>query len=604
MGVTVGARDCEALGSSFCSEGGMSMNGTSTHTATSKPKRIGLALSGGGFRASIFHLGVIRRLEELGIMKYVHTISAVSGGSIIAAYYVIEMEKRLRRRREELKKKPEQLDKVRLEIFEEITDCFFQALDYNLRSRATVFSPFYHPILFIKSLWPTLSRADIMQKEYDRWFYHDETLDQLPAVTLPHDKAPCEVEKSSLVLTGPTVVLNTTSLLSGKREGFKRESGSRINELHRVNRNILKLSRVVGASSGVPGLFPPTTILGNKLVDGGVADNQGIDALVNLDRFFDGNKGSATDSDDFDVLLVSDAAGQMELVHRLGIRAIKVLERTVSIFQFQLRRKMVKILRLWKGSDDNEREFAFVHLFLNLKGRPNTPRVPCEYIPALGRIRTDLDQFSFIEREALMYHGYTLIDAQIKEHCGRLKALICKENGDIPRLEQPPLFRPSSDQATEQCIGETKLRKRVKDVLTAGSISVFLLRSRRKYPKKSLWIFVPALVLWLVGIRAVQYYLKPLHALTSELVSWLSFVIPDWVQSVLEFFVGSSNFPLDTQVLTVVVLSGLWLYVVVFLTYEVMRCMVRRWDLEDYRSLASTEPTVDWTTNDASSTAV
>ena len=344
--------------------------------------------------------------------------------------------------------------------------------------------------------------------------------------------------------------------------------------------------------------------MGNKLVDGGVADNQGIDALVNLDRFFDDNKGSATDSDDFDVLLVSDAAGQMELVHRLGIRAIKVLERTVSIFQFQLRRKMVKILRLWKGSDDNEREFAFVHLFLNLKGRPNTPRVPCEYIPALGRIRTDLDQFSFIEREALMYHGYTLIDAQIKEHCGRLKALICKENGDIPRLEQPPLFRPSSDQATEQCIGETKLRKRVKDVLTAGSISVFLLRSRRKYPKKSLWIFVPALVLSLVGIRAVQYYLKPLHALTSELVSWLSFVIPDWVQSVLEFFVGSSNFPLDTQVLTVVVLSGLWLYVVVFLTYEVMRCMVRRWDLEDYRSLASTEPTVDWTTNDASSTAV
>ena len=64
--------------------------------------RIGLALSGGGFRASIFHLGVIRRLEELGIMKYVHTISAVSGGSIIAAYYVIEMEKRLRHRREEL----------------------------------------------------------------------------------------------------------------------------------------------------------------------------------------------------------------------------------------------------------------------------------------------------------------------------------------------------------------------------------------------------------------------------------------------------------------------------------------------------------------------
>ena len=289
------------------------MNGASKDKATSPPPRIGLALSGGGFRASIFHLGVIRRLEELGIMKYVHTISAVSGGSIIAAYYVIEMEKRLRRRRKELAEDPDSLDKVRLQVFEAIAGCFFQALDHNLRSRAMMFSPFYHPILWIKSWWPTLSRSDIIQKEYDKWFYHDETLDHLPAGALLRDDAPSAGEKSSLFLTGPTVVLNTTSLLTGERKGFKREPVSRINELHRVNRNILKLSRVVGASSGVPGLFPPTTISGDKLVDGGVADNQGIDALVSLDHVLDGDEDPATDRDDFDVLLVSDASGQMEL---------------------------------------------------------------------------------------------------------------------------------------------------------------------------------------------------------------------------------------------------------------------------------------------------
>ena len=159
------------------------MKDTSKDEATLKSTRIGLALSGGGFRASIFHLGVIRRLEELGIMKYVHTISAVSGGSIIAAYYVIEMEKRLRQRREELADNPDRLDEVRLQIFEEIADCFFQALNHNLRSRAMVFGPFYHPILFLKSWWPSCSRSDIMQKEYDNWFYHDETLDHLPSVT-------------------------------------------------------------------------------------------------------------------------------------------------------------------------------------------------------------------------------------------------------------------------------------------------------------------------------------------------------------------------------------------------------------------------------------
>ena len=301
--------------------------------------RIGLALSGGGFRASIFHLGIIRRLEELGIMKYVHVISAVSGGSIIAAYYVIEMEKRLRRRRAELGEDPERLDEFRLQIFEEIADCFFQALDHNLRSRALVFSPFYHPILWIKSYWPTLSRSDIMQKEYDKWFYHDETLDHLPAAALPHDKTSSEAGNLSLVFTGPTVVLNTTSLLTGERKGFERKSASRIRELNRVNQNILKLSRVVGASSGVPGLFPPTTILGDKLVDGGFADNQGIDVLVSLDRILTGDKdGSARDHDDFDVLLVSDASGHMEPVHRLKDRAFVVMNRTLSIFQFQIRR--------------------------------------------------------------------------------------------------------------------------------------------------------------------------------------------------------------------------------------------------------------------------
>ena len=561
--------------------------------------RIGLALSGGGFRASIFHLGVIRRLEELGIMKYVHVISAVSGGSIIAAYYVIEMEKHLRRRRAELGENPKRLDEVRLQIFEEIADCFFLALDHNLRSRALVFSPFYHPILWIKSCWPTLSRSDIMQKEYDKWFYHDETLDHLPAAALPHDKTSSEVENLSLVFTGPTVVLNTTSLLTGERKGFERKSASRIRELNRANQNILKLSRVVGASSGVPGLFPPTTILGDKLVDGGVADNQGIDVLVSLDRILTGDKdGSARDHDDFDVLLVSDASGHMEPVHRLKDRAFVVMNRTLSIFQFQIRRKMLKILQLWQGSVDGC-EFAFVHLFMNLKDRLNpTPRVPSEYIPALGRIRTDLDQFSFIEREALMYHGYTLIDAQIKEHCkNTLAAFIV----DAPKLKQPPLFldRPNSDQATEQCASETKLRKRVKDVLTTGNGSVFLLRSRCKYPKKSWLVLGPALSLLLGGWWTVRHYLESLYACTQYLERWVSFVIPDRVRWVLENVVGSSNFPLDTQLLTFVFWGALWSYSVAFLTYVAMRRMVNQWDRKDYQSLTGESPTVHWATEDA-----
>ena len=45
-----------------------------------------LCLSGGGYRAALFHLGGLRRLNELGILTRIDTFSAVSGGSIVAAH--------------------------------------------------------------------------------------------------------------------------------------------------------------------------------------------------------------------------------------------------------------------------------------------------------------------------------------------------------------------------------------------------------------------------------------------------------------------------------------------------------------------------------------
>lgn len=46
---------------------------------------IWLSLSGGGFRAAIFHYGCLKRLHELGLLGHVYAISATSGGAIIAA---------------------------------------------------------------------------------------------------------------------------------------------------------------------------------------------------------------------------------------------------------------------------------------------------------------------------------------------------------------------------------------------------------------------------------------------------------------------------------------------------------------------------------------
>src|SRR5437588_301287 len=49
-------------------------------------KKIGLALSGGGFRATLYHLGLVRFLRDAGILPQVTHITAVSGGSIFAAH--------------------------------------------------------------------------------------------------------------------------------------------------------------------------------------------------------------------------------------------------------------------------------------------------------------------------------------------------------------------------------------------------------------------------------------------------------------------------------------------------------------------------------------
>src|SRR4051794_24973367 len=51
--------------------------------------KIGLSLSGGGYRAAAFHLGTLRKLKELNILNKIDVISTVSGGSIIGAYYAL-----------------------------------------------------------------------------------------------------------------------------------------------------------------------------------------------------------------------------------------------------------------------------------------------------------------------------------------------------------------------------------------------------------------------------------------------------------------------------------------------------------------------------------
>jgi NTE family protein len=62
-------------------------HGISTYLPLKKEDRKGTALcmSGGGYRAALFHLGALRRLNELGVLASIDTFTSVSGGSIMAA---------------------------------------------------------------------------------------------------------------------------------------------------------------------------------------------------------------------------------------------------------------------------------------------------------------------------------------------------------------------------------------------------------------------------------------------------------------------------------------------------------------------------------------
>ena len=57
------------------------------------PRRVALTLSGGGFRATLFHLGVVRFLREVDRLRDVSHITSVSGGSILAAHMVLNWER-------------------------------------------------------------------------------------------------------------------------------------------------------------------------------------------------------------------------------------------------------------------------------------------------------------------------------------------------------------------------------------------------------------------------------------------------------------------------------------------------------------------------------
>jgi predicted acylesterase/phospholipase RssA len=130
-------------------------------------KKIGLALSGGGFRATLFHLGLVRFLHDTGILSNVSHITAVSGGSIIAAHLGLNWNRYTGSADEFHAAASELLAFIRLDV----------------RNRIVRRYPLAFPVRVMRRLGRRsnrkLTRTGLLEYHYEEYLYGDTSLGRL-----------------------------------------------------------------------------------------------------------------------------------------------------------------------------------------------------------------------------------------------------------------------------------------------------------------------------------------------------------------------------------------------------------------------------------------
>src|SRR4249920_1449919 len=131
-------------------------------------KKIGLALSGGGFRATLYHLGLTRFLRDAGLLSRVTHITSVSGGSIFAAHLVLNWDRYTGSANDFDAAAAELLAFIRLDI----------------RNRVTRRFPLTIPLRWPRRLLGRsnrkLTRTGLLEYHYERFLYGDKSLFELP----------------------------------------------------------------------------------------------------------------------------------------------------------------------------------------------------------------------------------------------------------------------------------------------------------------------------------------------------------------------------------------------------------------------------------------
>jgi NTE family protein len=359
-----------------------------------------LCLSGGGYRAAIFHLGAMLRLHERDELAEVDLFSAVSGGSIVLSW--------LASRYLALREGPEEgFDEWcgRCDFRAQVIEPVRAVAARDLRSLA-VFAT-----AAVNWLWPT-PRVRLLERGYERF------LGELRLGDLPES---------------PAFVFCATDLTFGCNWEFSRRRVGDFQAGYLRAPGEVRVAAAVAASSSFPPLFGPVRMpagaldysggkqSGSELLDrielsdGGVYDNMAMEpALKRCSR-----------------ILVSDAGAPFGF--EAGKHYLRRLVRYAAVVGSQA---IALRKRLFFGRRDAG-EFAGAYWHPGEQrdaGADGYSLGLCEDL--LAHVRTDLDRFTAAEFDVLVNHGYFSCEAGLSA-------------GTLGEADAPPPRWPYPDWSEE-----------------------------------------------------------------------------------------------------------------------------------------------------------
>ncbi len=343
---------------------------------------IHLALSGGGFRATIFHLGVLRFFKDRNVIKDVKAVAAVSGGAINAADLVLNWDRYVHN--------DAQLFRGREEAIRKLTQA-------GIRNRLTSRIPWYWLSRKLR-LNRDYTLTDRLAGFYSEYLFEGKTLNDL--------KQRVKSQDAPFPMFVTTSLSQPTDMCFFSPEGFGR-IGQKGEPLQKVGCDAYPIANAVAASSAFPVLFPPVEFSANKiamkatdfgvptrhyLTDGGVFENTGLTALL--------WRGKSSTDQESPTLILSNAGRQIDWDFDTPYKRTQLLTllRTSLIAQYWAEQRLVQqapagtlMINIWDTVD-------------------SPPAPPTQVQHQAAGIRTDFDSFSDLEWNLLFDHGYSLAE--------------------------------------------------------------------------------------------------------------------------------------------------------------------------------------------------